>query len=1604
MCSSPLVSMIVTTQNLRCNGDKSGSITVSITGGSNPYTYSLFSVVDSTIILPSYPLNNYTFSNLPADNNYFLVIQVPIGGGAFAFCSQSISITQPPPLSISTGSITPVSCNGGSDGAIDAVVSGGPTAPYTYSWSNGATTKDISGVTAGNYTLTITDGNGCKLSRTFTVTQPSAITANTNITQISCNGANDGSITLTPAGGTAPYDLFVWNNGATTQNISVLAPGTYSVTFKDKNGCPKTVGPFTITEPAPITATPTITNVSCNGKPTGAINIVASNGTAPYTYLWSNGAITQNISGLVAGSYTVTITDNKSCPKLLGPFTITQPLPITATGTITNANCNGGKTGAITLSTPAGGTAPYSYSWSNGAITQNISGLAAGSYTVTITDKNGCSRILAPFAINQPTAISSTGAQTNVICNGTSTGAVNISAATGGVGPYTYLWTNGATTQNLINIPAGNYSVTIKDASGCTLSLPFVITEANPILATATPTNITCNGTATGSIVISNPTGGTAAYTYSWSNGSTSQSLSNVIAGTYSLTITDNKGCTKIFGSYTLTEPLAISSIGTTVDPSCNGSATGSISLNAPTGGTAPYTYSWSNGAKTKNLTNLIAGIYSVTITDSKGCSNPALLSFTLNNGVSITGTASASPSLVCSGASTTISAAINPTYTPATNAYSFNGGVTFQNSSSFPIAHVTADTTITVVLKDLNGCLSNPILVTISTNNINATLIQTQTISCFGSSDGAIKLNVVGSSLGYTYSLNGTAFQSSNVFSNLSKGTYVVMVDNGTTCKSSYTITLTQPILLTIGIKQIIDNNPCLATNNGSIVVTTNGGNAGKLFTITPSGLSQMDSSFINLPANTYTITVADSKSCSASINATINQPAPIAITSSNTNVNCTNPLSGAIDVSVTGGVAPFTYLWSNGSTNQDLINLTGGTYKIIVTDSKNCKDSLTIIINNAPTVLGTASASPAIVCSGKGTTITAVISAAFTSAANAYSFNGGLTFQVSSSFSISNIIGDTSINVILKDINSCISNPIIVSVTTNKINASVNVSKAISCSGSSNGELTVNVVGSSSGFTYSINGGTFQPSPVFSNLSAGNYTIIINDGTACKPSYTVSLSDPIPVKIGIKTIKNVSPCAGGNNGAISVTTNGGNPIYSYTITPSGTTQTDSLFSNLIAGNYSITVTDAKGCIASTTATIIQPAIVDTSLIIKTIVNNICAGNNNGSIQLSNVTGGVSPYTYKLNGVINSTGFFDKLLSRQQTITITDASGCPTLYVFTIKEPLPILFATNIIPSSCVSADGSIEIFNVTGGTPSYKYSINDGATYVNTPLFTGLGSGSYPVRVGDQNGCSYAYSVILPTKTAPVPYIRIHEPLCNGGNNGFIVIDSTSGGLPPFQYNFNNINVGSSTVYSNLSAGQYPLKITDQACTFNIDSFYVYNKTTLLYDTISASKITIGQPTAISASTFSSNADRYESSGVAGIYNITGGKPGYLWSSDNTLFEPVTRDTVLLNGLSKGNHTIYVVDTNGCRGTFDITIHAEFFIPNLITPNKDGKNDRFEIMALPVGSELLIVNRWGNRVYISSNYDNSWDADEDSDGVYYYELKLPNGDKHKGWLEVIR
>ncbi|MGN6645309.1 MAG: gliding motility-associated C-terminal domain-containing protein [Cytophaga sp.] len=2214
MCSSPSVSMSVTTQNLRCNGDKSGSIAVTISGGSTPlYTYSLYSVVLDPIIVNNYPINNYTFSNLPADNNYFLVIQVPIGGGNFAFCSQSITLTEPPPLTISTASITNVSCNGGNNGAIDATVTGGPTMPYTYSWSNGATTEDISGLTAGTYTLTIIDGNNCTTSQTFTVTEPAPLTATAAVSQITCNGANNGSITLTPAGGTAPYSNFVWSNGATTQNISGLVAGTYTVTFKDSKGCTGsasatvnpapavinatanptqiscngandgaitltisggtapysnfvwsngattqnisglvagtytvtfkdnngcngsasatinpapaavtatatptqivcnggtgsitltpaggtapysnfvwsngattqnisglTAGSYTVTfkdskgctgsasatinpaptaitatatptqiacnggtgsialtpaggtppysnflwsngattqnisglsagtytvsfkdskgctgsasatinaAPATITATPTVTQITCNGASNGSISLTLSGGTAPYNsflwsngattqnisglaagtytvvfkdnngcsgsasatvnpapaavtatatptqitcnggtgsitltpaggtapygnfvwsngattqnisglaagtytvtfkdnngcsgsasatinpappavtatatptqitcnggtgsitltpsggtapysnYIWSNGAITQNISGLAAGTYTVTFKDNNGCtgtasatinpaPAAItatatptqiscnggtgnitltpsggtppysnfvwsngattqnisgltaGTYTVTfkdskgctgsasatinpAPAAITATATPTQITCNSG-TGSITL-TPAGGTAPYSnYIWSNGATTQNISGLAAGTYTVTFKDNNGCSGSASATINPGPTAVTATAIPTQITCNG-GTGSITLTPS-GGTAPYSnYLWSNGATTQNISGLTAGTYTVTFKDNNGCTGTASATINPAPAVvIATATPTQITCNGANNGSIALT-PSGGTAPYSnYIWSNGATTQNISGLAPGTYIVTFKDSKGCTGSAsatinpapaavtatatptqiscssgtgsitltpaggtapysnylwsngattqnisglapGTYTVTfkdskgctgsasatinpAPAAVTATATPIQITCNG-GTGSITLT-PTGGTAPYSnFVWSNGATTQNISGLTAGTYTVTFKDNGGCNgsasatiNPAPaaitatgvptspsckgvtggsivltpgggtapyksyawsdgstskdlmnvpagtytvvitdnnncisapISFIITDGIAITGTATANPTTICSGDISTVTAAIDPAYTPAPNPYSFNGGTTFQNSPTFTTPSIAGDTIIHVLLKDINGCLSNDLPVAITTTKINgATIAITNPITCHGGAQGEITVTVSGNSSGYTYSINGSAFQSSGVFSNLPAGAYTVVIDDGTACKSSVSITLTEPAALTIGIKTSTDVNPCTGGNNGSIQVTTNGGNGSNIFTLNPTGISQTDSLFSNLDAGTYTVTVTDSKNCSANTSVTINTPAPISIVPTNhTDISCTNPTSGSIDITVTGGIAPYAYQWSNGSTTEDVANLTAGVYKVIVTDSKNCKDSLSITIIDAPVVTGTATASPAAVCSGQGTTVTAAIDPAFTPDANAYSFDGGITFQASPSFPVASIIVDTTVNVVLKDINGCLSNPIVVSIATIKIVASIDVTKPVSCNGNADGEITVTVSGSSAGYTYSIDGTTFQSSNVFTNLAAGSYTIIIDDGTSCKSSYPFTLTEPSPLTLAIKSTVNVNPCAGGNNGSITVTTNGGNGSYLFTITPPGSSQTDSLFATLKAGSYTIKVTDAKGCTATTNATLTQPVGIDTAAIVATIVDNKCPGDINGSVKLSNVTGGASPYTYTLNGTTNSTSIFTGLASGQHSMLITDNLGCSINYLFKVNEPEPIIYTAIPTPSSCNKPDGSIEITNVTGGTPPYKYSINDGQTYVSTSLFTNLGAGVYHLRVSD-NQCSYTKDATIDTKTAPVPYIRIEQPTCNSGGNGFVVIDSLSGGVPLFQYNFNGIDVGSTTVYSNLKAGSYSLQITDQACTYDIDSFYVYNKTTALYDTLSALKITITEPQAITATIETQEADRYNNTGAVLLHHITGGTPGYAWSTDNITYTPVLHDSIYLSYLHKGNHTIYVQDTNSCVSTFDIVIHVQFFIPNLITPNKDGKNDRFEIMALPVGSELKIVNRWGNQVYSSDNYDNSWDADEDSDGVYYYELTLPNGDRHKGWVDVIR
>jgi uncharacterized protein YaiE (UPF0345 family) len=524
-------------------------------------------------------------------------------------------VTEPTALSI-TESSTNINCNGATNGSASITVSGG-TSGYTYAWSNNATTQNVTNIGAGTYTCTITDANNCTIiSNPITITEPTALSITKSSTNINCNGATNGSASVTVSGGTSGY-TYAWSNNATTQNVTNIGAGTYTCTITDANNCTVISNPITVTEPTALSITESSTNINCNGATNGSASITVSGATSGYTYAWSNNATTQNVTNIGVGTYTCTITDANNCTIISNPITITEPTALSITESSTNINCNGATNGSASI-TVSGGTTGYTYAWSNNATTQNIINIGAGTYTCTITDANNCTVISNPITVTEPTALSITESSTNINCNGATNGSASITVS-GATSGYTYAWSNNATTQNVTNIGVGTYTCTITDANNCTIiSNPITITEPTALSITESSTNINCNGATNGSASIT-VSGGTSGYTYAWSNNATTQNVTNIGVGTYTCTITDANNCTIISNPITVTEPTALSITKSSTNVNCNGATNGSASVIV-SGGTSGYNYAWSNNATTQNVTNIGAGTYTCTITDANNC------------------------------------------------------------------------------------------------------------------------------------------------------------------------------------------------------------------------------------------------------------------------------------------------------------------------------------------------------------------------------------------------------------------------------------------------------------------------------------------------------------------------------------------------------------------------------------------------------------------------------------------------------------------------------------------------------------------------------------------------------------------------------------------------------------------------------------------------------------------------------------------------------------------------------------------------------------------------------------------------------------------------
>lgn len=589
---STALSATLSTSNVACFGGSTGAIYVTPSGSTSPYTYNWG--------------NGVTTQNRTGLAAGVYTVTITSASGSTA--AYSSTITQPSAALATSASTTNIACFGNSTGAITLTPSGG-TSPYTYSWTGGVTTQSRTGLAAGTYTATITDANSCTMTSSATLTQPTTVlTPSASTANVACFGGSTGAIYLTPSGGTSPY-TYVWSGGVTTQNRTGLAAGTYTATITDANSCTSTIS-STLSQPTAISISGTTSNATC-GSSTGAITVSTSGGTAPYTYNWGAGITSQNRTGLTAGTYIVTVTDANSCTAP-NTFTVSNSNAPSANASSNNVSCFGGTNGSITLGV-TGGTSPYTYNWGNGITSQNRTNLAAGTYTVTITDASGCSAVVTQ-TLTQPTAITLSGTTTAATC-GNSNGAISVSVA-GGTLPYTYSWNGGATSQNRANLAAGTYTLTTTDANACTAQTSFSITSTSAPTANAITNNVACFGSATGSITL-NVTGGAAPYTYTWSNGSTSANPGNLAAGNYTVTLTDANACTQTL-STSLTQPSTAITVSTSAT-AMNGTAMGTATATA-IGGTAPYTYTWNNGSTNSTLTNLSAGAYTVTSTDANGC------------------------------------------------------------------------------------------------------------------------------------------------------------------------------------------------------------------------------------------------------------------------------------------------------------------------------------------------------------------------------------------------------------------------------------------------------------------------------------------------------------------------------------------------------------------------------------------------------------------------------------------------------------------------------------------------------------------------------------------------------------------------------------------------------------------------------------------------------------------------------------------------------------------------------------------------------------------------------------------------------------------------
>lgn len=647
-----LVVTFISNTHVLCNGEATAEIDITVTGGPRdqvtgeylPYIYNWSKEED-----PAFQSNVEDPTDLTAGTYQIVVVDDNL---CTISLSENVVITQPDaPLEISNVIPTHLTGFKAGNGSITLDVSGG-VLPHRYRWSNlentsyTSSSQDIYDLPIGVYQLIVIDRNGCTTSITQEITEPNQLIVEiqplTAGQGIQCYGEETiEPLVTTTVGGIGAY-TYQWYEQSdpstilftTPETQTTLLAGIYTVVVTDQNGNTDS-NTYIVSQPDELSTTETVTNIQCAGDSNGAIDITVQGGVAPFTYAWSTGEITEDLTGVTAGNYRVIVKDANEC-TYTKTITIEQPPALFVDGEIIriNPSSSGARDGSITV-TIAGGVLPYRYKWYDEAgnlqfeATNVLSNIGGEKYSLTVTDRNNCILEIPDVDLFEPPVLEVSISSVNVItCYGDTEGSISASAKGGrpfnATKQYNYQWYNavantpvGSDNFLLENIGAGTYTVLVTDASGTTATQTFVFEGPQQLGVILENDFVNC-GDQNDWTITPDVIGGTAPFTFLWNTGATTTQLDALVAGVYSVVITDVRGCTTT-NEITLVPPAPLTSTYTTTIATCYDGCDGNVFVKA-TGGVPPYTYEWSNNATTGNLTNVCAATYVVKITDAKGC------------------------------------------------------------------------------------------------------------------------------------------------------------------------------------------------------------------------------------------------------------------------------------------------------------------------------------------------------------------------------------------------------------------------------------------------------------------------------------------------------------------------------------------------------------------------------------------------------------------------------------------------------------------------------------------------------------------------------------------------------------------------------------------------------------------------------------------------------------------------------------------------------------------------------------------------------------------------------------------------------------------------